>query len=116
MCAAVESALAAMLGGFRSMRQTGEDAETVVAVLRAVLERAPGHAAARQDLACVLIERHQHAQAREQVEMLLAAEPDRRDYRTLLANAIVGLGEHERAIELFGALLADGPDEPVARA
>lgn len=35
--AGVESAIAAMLGGFRSMRQTGENVEQTVAVIRAVL-------------------------------------------------------------------------------
>ncbi len=90
-----------------------DDAELL---LRAVLERAPEHHAARQDLACVLIERHQHAEALAQIEQLLALEPTRRDYRTVQANAVVGLGEHERAIELYGALLADCPADPYARA
>jgi hypothetical protein len=54
--ARVESALAAMLGGFRSMRQTGEDAETVVTVLRAVLREFPAWAVER---ACLRIARRE---------------------------------------------------------
>jgi tetratricopeptide (TPR) repeat protein len=90
-----------------------DDAELL---LRAVLERVPDHHAARQDLACVLLDRHKHVAAREELERLLAVEPARRDYRTLYASAIVGLGDHERAIELFRALLADAPADDHARA
>ena len=90
-----------------------DDAELL---LRAVLERVPDYHAARQDLACVLLDRHKYVAAREQLEILLACEPERRDYRTLYASAIVGLGDHERAIELFAALLADAPADPHARA
>jgi tetratricopeptide (TPR) repeat protein len=90
-----------------------DDAELL---LRAVLERVPDYRAARQDLACVLLDRHKYVAAREELERLLTLEPDRRDYRTLYASAIVGLGDHERAIELFGALLADAPPDAHARA
>ncbi|MDE2219480.1 MAG: sulfotransferase [Gammaproteobacteria bacterium] len=90
-----------------------DDAELL---LRGVLELAPEHHAARQELASVLLERHKDQEARTQIERLLASFPGRRDLRILEALAAVGLGEHLRAIELYRALLADAPALPRARA
>jgi tetratricopeptide (TPR) repeat protein len=90
-----------------------DDAELL---LRGVLERAPDHHAARQELAQVLLERHKDREARAQIERLLAIDPARRDLRTLAARAAVGLGEHLRAIELYRGLLADAPPYPRVRA
>ena len=80
-------------------------------LLEAVLELAPDYHAARLDYAQVFIERHMYAQAREQAERLLAADPAERNYRTLHAMTSVGLGQHERAIELYRELL-QGAEEP----
>ncbi len=74
-------------------------------LLEAVLDLEPDHRAARLEYAQVLCRRHLYPQAREQVQKLLAADPANRDYRTLYAMTCVGLGEHERAIELYRALL-----------
>ena len=79
-----------------------DDAELLLA---AVLERAPDFAAARQDYACVLLDRHKHAQARAELEKLIATDPANREYRTLYASATVGIGDHARAVELFSELL-----------
>jgi tetratricopeptide (TPR) repeat protein len=75
-------------------------------LLEAVLELEPGYQAARFDYAQVLTERHLHRLAQQQAEMLLAADPANRNYRTLYALTCVGLGQHERAIELYQGLLA----------
>jgi tetratricopeptide (TPR) repeat protein len=83
-------------------RDVLDDAEILLA---AVLKRAPDYAAARADYARVLLERHKYAAAREQVEQLLRREPGDRALRTMLANAFIGLGEHDRAISLFRELL-----------
>ena len=86
--AEVESALAAMLGGFRSMRQTGEDAEIVVAVLRAVLREFPSWAIER---ACLRIARRQAGLdprwAPNDAEVVAVCEAVVADYRAALANA-----------------------------
>ena len=74
-------------------------------LLEAVLDLAPDYRAARFEYAQVLCRRHLYLQAREQVQRLLAAEPANRDYRTLHAMTFVGLGQHERAIELYRDLL-----------
>jgi tetratricopeptide (TPR) repeat protein len=76
-------------------------------LLEAVLDLAPGYQAARFDYAQALCERHMHEQAHQQVARLLAADPANRNYRTLQALTCVGLGQHERAIELYRDLLTD---------
>jgi tetratricopeptide (TPR) repeat protein len=87
-----------------------DDAEFL---LQSVLEREPGYIAARHDYAAVLLGRHKHQQALVELERLLAADPRNRDYRTLYATAVVGLGHHERAIDLFTELLKDAePGSP----
>jgi tetratricopeptide (TPR) repeat protein len=80
-------------------------------LLEAVLDLAPDYHAARFDYAQVLIKRHLHRQAQEQAEKLLAADRSNRHYRTLQALTYVGLGQHERAIELYQNLLT-GATQP----
>ena len=74
-------------------------------LLEAVLDLAPDYHAARFDYAQVLIKRHMHQRAHEQAEKLLAADGANRNYRMLHALACVGLGLHDRAIELYRELL-----------
>jgi tetratricopeptide (TPR) repeat protein len=80
-------------------------------LLEGVLELEPEYHAARFDYAQVLSKRHMHQRAREQAEKLLAADPTDRNYRTLYAMTHVGLGLHERAIELYRQLLP-GAQQP----
>ena len=74
-------------------------------LLEGVLDLAPDYHAARFDYAQVLCRRHMYPKARAQAEKLLAADRANRDYRTLHAMTHVGLGQHQRAIELYRALL-----------
>jgi len=74
-------------------------------LLEAVLELAPDYRAARFDYAQVLNERHLYQPAQEQAEKLLAADRSGRNYRQLLALTCVGLGQYQRAIELYRELL-----------
>jgi tetratricopeptide (TPR) repeat protein len=76
-------------------------------LLEAALDLTPDYQAARFDYAQVLSKRHMHQRAQEQAEKLLTADPANRNYRTLRALTCVGLGQHERAIELYRALLTD---------
>ena len=87
-------------------RDVLEDADTL---LSAVLAMAPDYQAARFDYAKVLFERHLYQRACEEMETLLALDPYHLDYRALHASARVGLGEHERAIALYRALLLEVP-------
>jgi tetratricopeptide (TPR) repeat protein len=78
-------------------------------LLEAVLAAAPDYRAARYEYAQTLIKRQKFAEAVEQVDRLLAIEPSNPDYRALAATAAVGLGQYERALEIYGGMLADMP-------
>ena len=97
-------------------RQVFDDAELLLA---AVLELAPEYRIARQEYARVLIEEHKYGEARRELELLLTdaedgknpenrKDPENRVLRTLYATSCVGLGEHQRAIGLYQALLRGG--------
>ncbi|MGH8170389.1 MAG: tetratricopeptide repeat protein, partial [Steroidobacteraceae bacterium] len=87
--------------GMRLLAQIGmkldvlDDAELL---LEAVLERAPDYRPARYDYAQVLLQRHTHRQAREQIRMLQQAEPEERSYRITQATLSTELGECEQAL------------------
>jgi tetratricopeptide (TPR) repeat protein len=74
-------------------------------LLEAVLDVAPDYHPARFDYAQVLVKRHMYQRAQEQAQKLLVADPADRSYRTLHAMTCVGLGQHQRAIELYRELL-----------
>jgi tetratricopeptide (TPR) repeat protein len=74
-------------------------------LLEGVLELSPDYHAARFDYAQVLVKRQLHLEAEQQVEKLLAVDPTNRGYLTLYALTQVGLGKHERAIDLYQKLL-----------
>ncbi|MFI4886052.1 MAG: tetratricopeptide repeat protein [Steroidobacterales bacterium] len=99
--------------GMRLLAQIGmkrdvlDDAELL---LEAVLERAPDYRPARYDYAQVLLQRHKHRQAREQIRMLQEAEPEERAYRITQATLSTELGECEQALGDYRRLLAETPD------
>jgi len=88
--------VAARLGRF-------EDAETL---LRRCLELAPGFVAARHNYALVLHRQSKALEALEQIDLLLAAEPDNPGYRFLKATALTRIGEYDSAIELYRSVLS----------
>jgi tetratricopeptide (TPR) repeat protein len=81
-----------------------DDAEVL---LEAVLRAAPDYDAARHDYATTLLRRYKPAQAMAELEKLLRKDPHNHLFRTTYANAIVGLGDHERALNLYRQLLPD---------
>ena len=83
-----------------------DDAEILLA---AVLERSPDYHLARYEYAQVLLDRHKHALAVEQLDRLLKLDPQSRPYKTLFATAHVGVGAHDKALELYRELLAGAP-------
>jgi tetratricopeptide (TPR) repeat protein len=87
-------------------RKVFDDAELL---LGAVLALAPGYRTARKEYAEVLMGLHKYPEARGELERLLGEEPENRLYKTLYATAGVGLGEHERAVELYRDLLQGTP-------
>jgi tetratricopeptide (TPR) repeat protein len=79
-----------------------DDAEVLLA---AVLQKAPDYDAARHDYAATLVKRHKPAQALGELDKLLAKQPGNQLFRTTYANAVVGVGDHERALALYRELL-----------
>ena len=90
-------------------REVYDDAETL---LEGVLTLAPDFHPARFNYAQVLMLRHKYAQARDQIEKLLALDPGSLEYRRLAASILVGLGEHERAVAIYTELLRETPKSP----
>jgi tetratricopeptide (TPR) repeat protein len=99
--------------GMRLLAQIGmkvdvlDDAELL---LEAVLERAPDYRPARYDYAQVLLQRHKHRQAREQIRMLRQTEPEERAYRITEATLATELGECEQALRDYRRLLEETPE------
>jgi tetratricopeptide (TPR) repeat protein len=85
-----------------------DDAEFL---LEALLVLAPDYQAARYDYVQVLLDRHKHVRALEELETLLKEEPDNRSFRTVYATACVGLGEYDKAVRLYRELLVQTPRE-----
>jgi tetratricopeptide (TPR) repeat protein len=81
-----------------------DDAEVLLA---GALAMAPDYIELRRDLACVMLDRHKHAESIAELDRLLTLDPKNIDYRTLHATATVGLGDHEGGIRGFKGVLAD---------
>ena len=101
--------------GMRLLAQIGvrhdvlDDAELL---LENVLRIQPEYHAARYDYATVLLKRHKHVQAREQMERLLAVDPRNRMYQTTYATVCTGFGDYARALPLYRALVQENPRDP----
>ena len=101
--------------GMRLLAQIGvehdvlDDAELL---LENALRLAPDCHAARYEYAVVLVKRHKHLLAREQMEKLLRIDPDNRIYRTTYATVCMGFGDYERAVPLYRELLREMPADP----
>jgi tetratricopeptide (TPR) repeat protein len=100
--------------GMRLLAQIGlkmhapEEAEVL---LEKVVAFAPEYDAARYDYATVLLKRHKHAQARDQLNALLQKEPNNPAYRGLLAAVYAGFGDYGKALPLYLELLKDTPGD-----
>jgi len=85
-----------------------DDAELLLA---RALELAPQHREARYEYAIVLLKRHKHVRAREEMEKLLALDPGNRMYRTTHATVCIGFGDYQ-ALPRYRELLAETPRDP----
>ena len=83
-----------------------DDAELL---LENIVRLEPEYHAARHDYAVVLLQRHKHARALEELERLLRVDPHHRGYRTTHASVWVGLGQHEKAVQMFRDILVETP-------
>ena len=81
-------------------------------LLEAVLAAKPDYRPARHDYVLALIAMHRYKDAREQVDILIAAEPDNLAYRMTLASILVGAGSTEEAVALYRELLRTRPEDP----
>jgi tetratricopeptide (TPR) repeat protein len=92
-----------LLARIGTARKVFDDPEILLAAL---LEIAPDYHVARAEYAEVLIELHKYDQARVQLERLMREDPEHRPYfQHLYATAVVGLGDHLRAVALYRELL-----------
>jgi tetratricopeptide (TPR) repeat protein len=98
-----------LLGRIALRRAVPQDAEVLLA---RVLVLAPDYRAARFDYASAMVERQKYHQARVELEMLLAQDPENIQYRTLYATASAGLGVHEQAVTLYRELIGAGAEGP----
>jgi tetratricopeptide (TPR) repeat protein len=101
--------------GMRLLAQIGvkmdviDDAEIL---LESALVLAPEYDALRYDYVQVLLRRHKHVRAREELDKLLEKHPDNRDYRTTYATICTGFGDSEKALLMYRDVLAETPDGP----
>jgi tetratricopeptide (TPR) repeat protein len=101
--------------GMRLLAQIGvrmdvyDDAEIL---LENALALAPDYDALRYDYALILLRRHKHVRAREEMEKLLEKDPGNRDYRTTHATICTGFGDYDKALPLYREILDETPDRP----
>jgi tetratricopeptide (TPR) repeat protein len=101
--------------GMRLLAQIGvkmdvyDDAEFL---LQSALALAPDYDALRYDCVLVLLRRHKHVQAREEIEKLLRKDPHNREYRTTYATISTGFGDYEKAVPMYREILSEAPDRP----
>ena len=82
------------------------------ALLARCLELSPSFTGARHNLAIVLYRQQKGAEAIGHIERLMAAEPGEPAYRTLLAACLGLVGEYQRSIDVYEALLARHGAQP----
>jgi tetratricopeptide (TPR) repeat protein len=101
--------------GMRLLAQIGmkldvmDDAEFL---LENVLVLAPDYHAARYEYAIVLLGRHKHVRAREEMEKLLKTDPNNLVYRTTHATVCTGFGDYSQALPLYREVLQETPNDP----
>ncbi|AAK25090.1 tetratricopeptide repeat-containing sulfotransferase family protein [Caulobacter vibrioides] len=103
------------VAAIRMLAETGArlgryaDAE---ALLTRCMELAPNFAAARHNLATMLYRQNKNLEALAQIEQLVAKDARHPGYANLYAAILARLGEYDRAIAVYGQVLADYPNQP----
>jgi tetratricopeptide (TPR) repeat protein len=78
-------------------------------LLRGALRLAPGYAAARYDLAKLLLAQQKPTLMPPLIERLLLLDPRNADYRNLQASFLSFVSQHDRSIDIVASLLAEFP-------
>ncbi len=86
-----------------------KDAENL---LRRAIEISPGFTAARANLALVLYRQNKAVEAIEELNQVMAEEPDNAGHSNLQAAALGRLGEFEEAIPIYEKVLERAPNQP----
>ena len=95
-----------MLAGAAARREGYAEAEDL---LREALRLAPGYAAARYDLAKLLLAQQKPTLMPPLIERLLLLDPRNADYRNLQASFLSFVSQHDRSIDIVASLLAEFP-------
>jgi len=90
-----------------------DDAELL---LSGALAMQPDHRPAQFEYAQTLSLRHKHSEAEAALAPLLESEPANPEYRLLASTIAVGLGQQDKAIAFYHAMLADLPGDDAASA
>src|SRR5262249_14687928 len=99
-----------LLGRIAHQRKVLNEAEVL---LEDALKLAPSYRAARVDYIRILLDAQKYKDAHDAVAALLEVDPENnKDLLSLYAAACVGLGRHQRAIEVYRQLLAVSPESP----
>jgi len=85
-----------------------DDAEFL---LESCVEFAPEYERARYDYANMLLKKQKFEKAYEQTNLLIEANPENLAYRSMLANATAGIGNHTEAIEIYDDVLSKTPNQ-----
>jgi tetratricopeptide (TPR) repeat protein len=88
----------------------GVEYDSEILLQRAVM-LAPEHLAARHELVVALLKRQKHEAARGHITILLNVVPTHPVYRALHAEALAGMGNYDKALPLYGALLKEDPKD-----
>ena len=78
-------------------------------LLDSCLEFDPNHDHARYDYANLLLKMQKFESAYKQTRILVRKQPGNLAYRSLLANAAAGIGDHKRAIDEYNKVLKKSP-------
>src|SRR5690606_32488949 len=70
-------------------------------LLESCVELSPGFDRGLYDYVNFLLKMQKFEKAHRQARVLLARDPENLEYQSMLASATAGIGEHERAIEMF---------------
>ena len=82
------------------------------ALLTRCLALSPSFSGARYNMAVVLYRQQKATEAIPHIDVLLAEDPREPSYRNLLAACLGLVGDYQRAIDVYDAVLTEFPDQP----
>ncbi|MGH8223453.1 MAG: tetratricopeptide repeat protein, partial [Woeseiaceae bacterium] len=88
--------------------EVSRDAEFL---LESCVELAPDYDRGRCDYANFLLKMQKFEKAHRQSEILTGKDPDNPEYKSMLASATAGIGQHQKAIDLFSEVLQTSPHQ-----